>query len=154
MLFRSNDTATTEIYTQAYTLPLHDALPIWFEAFQNSLLSYPEIQNVSASTAIPGRQPGWNAGGIRRIGEGDDVAKQYRILGIDYDFVETFQLKLVAGRDFAHERKTDRSAVLFNESAIRTMGFKTPAEALDEKIFFRANRKHIVNLRLIDKIEP
>ena len=28
MLFRSNDTATTEIYTRAYTLSLHDALPI------------------------------------------------------------------------------------------------------------------------------
>src|SRR5687767_3699070 len=27
-------------------------------------------------------------------------------------------------------------------------------ERLDEKVFFRANRKHIVNLRLIDKIEP
>ena len=28
MLFRSNDTATTEIYTMVYTLSLHDALPI------------------------------------------------------------------------------------------------------------------------------
>ena len=28
MLFRSNDTATTEIYTSSYTLSLHDALPI------------------------------------------------------------------------------------------------------------------------------
>jgi len=27
-------------------------------------------------------------------------------------------------------------------------------ERLDEKMFFRANRKHIVNLRMIDKIEP
>jgi two-component system LytT family response regulator len=27
-------------------------------------------------------------------------------------------------------------------------------ERLDEKFFFRANRKHIVNLRLIEKIEP
>lgn len=27
-------------------------------------------------------------------------------------------------------------------------------ERLDEKYFFRANRKHIVNLRMIDKIEP
>jgi len=27
-------------------------------------------------------------------------------------------------------------------------------ERLDEKSFFRANRKHIVNLRMIDKIEP
>ena len=29
MLFRSNDTATTEIYTTLDTLSLHDALPIW-----------------------------------------------------------------------------------------------------------------------------
>ena len=27
-------------------------------------------------------------------------------------------------------------------------------ERLDEKIFFRANRKHIINLRMIEKIEP
>ena len=27
-------------------------------------------------------------------------------------------------------------------------------ERLDQKMFFRANRKHIVNLRMIDKIEP
>ena len=31
MLFRSNDTATTEIYTLLYTLSLHDALPICIE---------------------------------------------------------------------------------------------------------------------------
>jgi two-component system LytT family response regulator len=27
-------------------------------------------------------------------------------------------------------------------------------ERLDDKVFFRANRKHIVNLRMIEKIEP
>lgn len=27
-------------------------------------------------------------------------------------------------------------------------------ERLDERLFFRANRKHIINLRMIDKIEP
>ena len=32
MLFRSNDTATTEIYTVTNTLSLHDALPIYMQA--------------------------------------------------------------------------------------------------------------------------
>ena len=32
MLFRSNDTATTEIYTHSDTLSLHDALPIRAQA--------------------------------------------------------------------------------------------------------------------------
>ena len=35
MLFRSNDTATTEIYTVPYTLSLHDALPNFADAAGN-----------------------------------------------------------------------------------------------------------------------
>ena len=34
MLFRSNDTATTEIYTSLHTLSLHDALPITAEGIE------------------------------------------------------------------------------------------------------------------------
>ena len=34
MLFRSNDTATTEIYTPSNTLSLHDALPIYIRLDQ------------------------------------------------------------------------------------------------------------------------
>ena len=36
MLFRSNDTATTEIYTPTITLSLHDALPIFLVARASS----------------------------------------------------------------------------------------------------------------------
>ena len=37
MLFRSNDTATTEIYTPTNTLSLHDALPISHVHFIDAL---------------------------------------------------------------------------------------------------------------------
>ena len=55
MLFRSNDTATTEIYTQACTLSLHDALPIpsQREATQKPSTAAPETstsQPADAST--------------------------------------------------------------------------------------------------------
>ena len=39
MLFRSNDTATTEIYTQRYTLSLHDAPPISVLTLTNAVSS-------------------------------------------------------------------------------------------------------------------
>ena len=39
MLFRSNDTATTEIYTDYYTLSLHDALPISAGAYASRAAS-------------------------------------------------------------------------------------------------------------------
>ena len=40
MLFRSNDTATTEIYTPLYTLSLHDALPIYIQVGARILREY------------------------------------------------------------------------------------------------------------------
>ena len=53
MLFRSNDTATTEIYTQRYTLSLHDALPIYAQlraklAEQAEVGAAPELATQSA----------------------------------------------------------------------------------------------------------
>ena len=47
MLFRSNDTATTEIYTTRNTLSLHDALPIRtaeIDALQKA--AYPEVRPI------------------------------------------------------------------------------------------------------------
>ncbi|AYB34597.1 ABC transporter permease [Chryseolinea soli] len=117
-----------------------------FYAFHDDLTNYPEIVGVTASTSIPGRQPDWNAGGIRRIEETDESANEYRVLGIDQAFVPTFGLELIAGRNFSKEIKTDRAAVLFNESAIRQTGFKTPKEALNEQIFFWGDTFKIVGV--------
>ena len=51
MLFRSNDTATTEIYTGIHTLSLHDALPIYLvrvgskeEAIAQRFFGSPTVQ--------------------------------------------------------------------------------------------------------------
>ena len=117
-----------------------------FQAFQNDLLAYPEILKVSASTSVPGRKPNWNAGGIRRIGDSEEKGNQYRILGIDYDFVGTFQLNVIAGRNFSRDRKTDRAGVIFNESAVKLMGFKSMEEALEEKIYFWGDTFKIVGV--------
>lgn len=94
------------------------------------------IASVTASTAIPGRKPGWNAGGIRKVGEPSSASKQYRVIGVDYDFIDAFGLELLAGRSFDESYGTDESKVLFNESAVKLMGFTTMEEALGEDIFF------------------
>ena len=52
MLFRSNDTATTEIYT----LSLHDALPILFRKFLN--IEVPQVYDHVGCTACSGGYKG------------------------------------------------------------------------------------------------
>ena len=61
MLFRSNDTATTEIYTGPYTLSLHDALPISLAASSPLILAvHPSlpVKNVKDVIALARARPG------------------------------------------------------------------------------------------------
>ena len=104
--------------------------------FKDELLKYPVIKSIAASTSIPGERPHWNAGGIRRIGDDNSKSNQYRIIGIDYDFVDAYKMSLVTGRNFSREYKTDDSTVIFNEQAIKLMGFENSESAIGQVIFF------------------
>jgi putative ABC transport system permease protein len=61
-------------------------------------------------------------------------------LSIDHDFVETYQLNLVAGRDFRESDHAydfgDLKYVLVNEEATRLLGFESPEQAVDQSISF------------------
>ena len=117
-----------------------------YEVFRNALSQYPEITAVTASTSIPGEQPGWNAGGIRLISEGEESSKQYRVLATDYDFVDAYGLKLAAGRAFSREYPNETASVLMNESATKLMGFMNVEDALQKEIFFWGDTFRIVGV--------
>lgn len=116
------------------------------QAFKTELLGNSLVKTATASTAVPGSKPGWNAGGIRLIHQDDREGNQYRVIGIDYDFVDAFQLKIIEGRNFSRSFGTDESAVLFNESAVKLMGFEDPEKALNQEIFFWGDTFQIVGV--------
>ena len=72
-------------------------------AFKENLLKIPSVKSVAASTTIPGQPVNWNAGGIKLVSQGQELAKQYRVIGVDYDYINQFGLKLIAGRSFSEE---------------------------------------------------
>jgi putative ABC transport system permease protein len=115
-------------------------------AFKAELLKYPIIKSITASTSIPGSKVQWNAGGIRRAGDDDTKANQYRIIGIDYDFVNAYNLSILTGRNFSKEFSTDAACVLFNEEAIKLMNFKTSESAIGEAIFFWGDKYKIIGV--------
>ena len=70
MLFRSNDTATTDIYTTRHTLSLHDALPI-----------FAPVDSYAVGSYISGATPIDFTGDIKEI-DGQPIAKRGRIPGL------------------------------------------------------------------------
>ena len=115
-------------------------------AFKENLLRYPTIKSVAAATTIPGQPVGWNAGGIKLISQDDTAGKQYRVIGVDYDYLDQFGMKLIAGREFSKDFGSDPSAVIFNRSGVNQLGFDNAEEALGKQIDFWGNQYTIVGV--------
>ena len=117
-----------------------------FQVFKNSIEQFPEVVAVSASTSVPGAAPDWNAGGIRRLSQGDDATKEYRIIKMDHDFIKLYGLQIIEGRGFSGEVVNERKNVLMNESAMRQMGFTKPEQAINDHIYFWEDTFRIVGV--------
>lgn len=105
-------------------------------AFKEQLQRQAFISNVTVSTTIPGQAVGWNAGGIKLVGTDESTQKQYRVIGVDYDFMKGYDLKLIAGRIFSKEYGSDDHAVIFNRKGVEQLGFNKPEEAIGKRIDF------------------
>ncbi len=54
---------------------------------------------------------------------------------VDYDYIKTFDLEIIAGRDFDLAHGTDHlNKFILNETAVKTFGWKTPEEAIGQKV--------------------
>jgi putative ABC transport system permease protein len=105
-------------------------------AFKQELQRQSSVKQITVSTSIPGEPVGWNAGGIKLVGQDESKQKQYRVIGVDYDYINTYGLKLIAGRAFSKDFGSDKHSVIFNRKGIEQLGFNNPEEALGKKIDF------------------
>ncbi len=100
--------------------------------FKDELLKNQIITKFSVGTEVPGRQILWDAGGIFRVGS--DQSKNYQIVGIDYDYLDLLEAKIIAGRNFDRSFTSDSSSLILNEKAVKWMGFGSPDEAVNQMV--------------------
>ncbi len=104
-----------------------------YDAFQNELLKNSLIKNVARSSYIPASFVS-SANGAK-VEKGDSLASvdfAIRNVRTDFDFFDTYEIKLAAGRFFSRDIKTDDSiAYMLNESAVRKLGWSNE-EAIDK----------------------
>ena len=103
-----------------------------FQVLRNEIMSYPGVESVSASSAVPGRAPrsGSNVS-LQQRGPGE--SKSFNILFVDHDFVTTFGLEIRTGRDFSRDYTDDKS-VLMNETGMLALGITDPQKIIGEKV--------------------
>ena len=115
-------------------------------AFKNELSRQTAIKSIAVSTNVPGEAVGWNAGGIKLVTEDESKQKQYRVIGVDYDYMKTYGLKIIAGRAFSKDFGADDSSIVFTQKAIELLGFNKPEDALNKRIDFWGGKYTIVGV--------
>jgi putative ABC transport system permease protein len=68
------------------------------------------------------------------------------VIGVDYDYVKTYGLKIIAGRAFSKQFGTDPHAVIFNRKGIEQLGFNKPQDALGKKIDFWGEQYTVIGV--------
>ncbi|RQW03776.1 FtsX-like permease family protein [candidate division KSB1 bacterium] len=82
----------------------------------------PDIKSATLCTNVPHR--GFEANGY--LPEGFDTWKIMWIVYGDEDFLSTFDIQLVRGRNFDSSRPTDKDAYLVNEKLAQSLGWGNP----------------------------
>jgi putative ABC transport system permease protein len=103
-----------------------------YQPFKSALLQQPFIKSIATSTSVPGDEIYWT-NGVKKLGTNQSAVTLYN-LGVDYDFIPAYNIKMVAGRNFSEQFSTDKKTAMLNETAARLLGFKDPAEAIGGKI--------------------
>jgi len=96
------------------------------EAFKNRMMQNPNILHVTYTDSLP--QMLLEVKVFQKEGEGSQQNNTLITITTDYEFKNTYGLEMIDGRFFDRERSTDTTAVVLNETAVRSLGIKNPLE--------------------------
>ncbi|MGE5680494.1 MAG: ABC transporter permease [Bacillota bacterium] len=137
------------------------ALQSRYESLVNNLMQHPEIKNVCGSEVIFPHRLGITSG-LKILSINDNCNKDYiigHVVGVDYNFIPTYGLRLISGRNFSKEYPSDNeSAFIVNEAMVKAMKVDNP---LGLKVQFYGKTGTIIGVvkdfhywTLHEKIEP
>ena len=104
------------------------------DLFRDELKKSPDIEAVSASVTVPGKQREYKTT-LKKFGSNSNDSIIVRVNSMDYDFLDVFKMHLVAGRNFSKEYPKDSdTSVIISETAARLLGFRKPEDAVGKTL--------------------
>ena len=125
------------------------------ENYQNKMLSFKnevkdlsDVEAVTRSGSVPGKEVAMFLANRREYAPVEDE-RLYEMLMVDFDYIETYGLELVAGRSFDKSRSTDSIGLILNQSAVAQFGFESDEKSINERVLLEVNqnkRNHIIGV--------
>ena len=158
-LIRSQDLGFTKDAMLLLPFNRDSAINNHLDFVKNEFKGLKGVRAISASATVPGQSTN-NLYTAVEITDGKMSPTNINYNFVDHDYITTYDIKLLAGRNFSREVKADdTTAFLINETGIKDFGW-TPEQAIGKKVELRYEGKIIGVLKdfnyrsLHMKVEP
>lgn len=113
--------------------------------FENELKENVAIEAVSVSSALPG------AGAVTALVQTEKIKAQDNVFvaatAVDYDFMDTYKMVLLAGRNFSPSFGRDHlESFIINEQAVKNLGWEKPEQAIGQPIELLGKKGAVVGV--------
>jgi putative ABC transport system permease protein len=116
-----------------------------FPTFKEEILRNPDISSVTTVDDIVGASH--NTHEFRHKGMSEDEWRFYPALVVGDDFVKTFEIEIVAGRDYYAKNQMDPvNSILINEAMVKHLGWASNEEALGERFRSLSGEEKIIGV--------
>ncbi|MDX1585383.1 MAG: ABC transporter permease [Balneolaceae bacterium] len=129
-------------------LPSSNRINSNYENIRQRLLGHPGILNVSVSSRVPsGRLLDSQDTQAEVDGELQQINTRIADIHVSHNFMETFGIELVAGRNFDIKLASDSTeAFILNESAVQAIGWSNPEEAIDKEFRYGGRSGRVIGV--------
>ena len=129
------------------TMNYNDGLKNTYESFRTRLLQDSRIIEASRSSRIPSGRLLDQSGASTESGDSlRPVNADIKFVAIDHEFIKTYNIPIVAGRNFSRAYATDSTSFLLNIAATKTLGFKTPQEMIGRNFAYGDVKGKIIGI--------
>ncbi|WP_075350808.1 ABC transporter permease [Algoriphagus marinus] len=110
-------------------------------AFKQSLKAQTFVKAIAGSNNLPGQGYNFSAGGISPlVARPEDKDYNYSMFIIDEQFIPTYEIEVLAGRNFTSDEATQNwnnlNKVMLNESSAAQLGYESPEAAVGQNILW------------------
>ncbi len=114
-----------------------------YDGFVNDLLSNPIISGVARSNSFI---DGGNTTATFVDASGRKMSGTILRNGIDEEYIDTYGMRLIAGRNFRKGSKADSLGLIVNEATTRAYGYTNPQDAIGSEIYLGDTRYELVGV--------
>jgi putative ABC transport system permease protein len=116
------------------------------KTFFQSLLQYSDVKDVSVSTDVPGHHVRNSNGNARLVGQDVKLGNMYQAIMTDENFIRTYGLSLIEGRNFSGNLNDQWKTAIVNETAMNLLGITDPEKIIGQSMYLWSDTPQIIGV--------